>query len=529
MSKMKVQKNLCYGGSRSSSVLLAFILFAWGATANALCMFENDQKIQLHMSPESGTWGTFDGNQLVTASKVFKCQDDVGRFLMISLGSAHWGLNSDEKNNFIFNSYEPNNCSLENSKSITSSGLVQKKSSANRQFNFLRRCMEIHVIDLAGGNLVSKPQQNYCQVEHTGPGAATLRGDMCFIKIRPSNQFAIQPAIKKECLDPAYLQQMGIQPQDIMANLNVMVTGDDSGVSTDVQHIGSRSVQVNIAPKPGLFNLSESYGSEVPRFVTQYNIDADWGPVVIKSRDSTEISLSFLVSNLMEEKCTNNSCASTSNFIQPFFGQVELFRLRKDRSAELIEEWWDGGLVPPNWQGFVKGLRFRAPEQIIKPGARYRIVATFQNPTDDYAIFLNGLKQMLIRQYDTEGATVGIDSLPAISTLKDLGIIPGFMGIPDLNSNNQRVPLNETLKGLERIISSPVWPPYYAKICADQGACVKLGNQKYHQRLVLEFTASPISESGIINLENLALRKDSTFSKGYPMQKAEFPAYNCLR
>lgn len=391
--------------------------------------------------------------------------------------------------------------------------------------------MEIHVVDTAAGTLVAKEKQKYCKVEHTGQGAATLRGDMCFIKVRSNNQFAIQPALKKECLNQAYLDQMGIEAQDIFANLNVMVVSDDSGFSTDVQHIGSRPVHINIAPLNKLLKISEDYGNGVPQFTTDYNIDADWGPVSIKSStDETEINLSFLVSNITDKKCLGSSCSSTSNFTQPFFGQIELFKLRKNASPELVDEWWDGGLVPPNWQGFVKGMRYRVPDEIIQPGRRYRMIATFQNPTDDYAIFLGGLQQMLIRQFSTEGATVGIDSIPALGVLRQLGIFPELRGVSTLNSNNQLVDLSQALTGLEGMIKTPIWPPYYSAICDDSEKCLKLGNRRYHQRLILEFAAtSDPAEPGAIKLENLRMQKDSPLYRSYPMQEAAFPQFMCER
>lgn len=525
MPKVEVQKKYFNGCGGHSSLLLALVFSMCGQLANALCMFENDEKVQIHMSPQTKSWGTYDGKQLVTASRVFKCQEDSGRYLMISLGAVQWGKNTESKKNYIFDNFEPESCSLENSKSISSRGSLATKANFVRQYKFLRNCIDIHVVDIGGAPLIAKAEQEFCRVEHTGDGSATLHGDMCFLKIRSSNQFAIQPALKKECLDQAYLDQMGIEAQDMFANLNVMVASDDSGISTDVQHIGSRPVQINIAPRTGLLKLSEDIGRGVPQFTTDYNIDSDWGPIRIAS---DEINLSFLVSNIVDKKCVNGACASTSNYTQPFFGQIELFKLKKNNSPELLDEWWDGGLVPPNWQGFVKGMRYRFAEDVITPGSRYRIVATFQNPADDYAIFLSGLKQMLIRQFSTEGATVGIDRIPALSALRDLGVIPGFGGIAGLASNDQIVELSETIAGLDRIIFSPIWPPYYSSICDNQENCMKIGNKKFHQRLVLEFTvAAPDSSGDSFKVKDIQMRKDSPLYKGYPMQMTDFPDFKC--
>ncbi|MBV2169499.1 MAG: hypothetical protein KUL82_12410, partial [Bdellovibrio sp.] len=446
MSKVNVVQNWYNKGRGVSLLLLSVVFLIYGSAAHALCVFENDERVQMYMSPETHSWGTYDGKQLVTASKAFKCQQDVGRYLMITLGSVKWGTSTDAKKNYIFDSYNPGVCSLENSKTNISLDSARSKESFSKQYNFLRSCIDIRVVDLGGEPLIAKEQQKYCQVEKGVDGQYVLHGDMCFIKIRSANQFMIQPVLNPKCLDPAYLDSLGIEAQDMFANLNVLVAGDDSGISTDVQHIGSRPIQINISPSSKLLRLSEDLGRGTPQFITDYNVDSDWGNVHIETeRESTEINLSFFVSNLIQKKCLNGSCSSTSNYMQPFFGQIELFKMYKNRNPELIEEWWDGGLIPPNWQGFAKGIGYRSPDNLFKNGGKYRIVATFQNPTDDYAIFLNGLKQMLIHRFEVEGSTVGIDNIPGLTTLGQLGVVPTLNGVPGLGGNNQQVDLEETI------------------------------------------------------------------------------------
>jgi hypothetical protein len=155
------------------------------------------------------------------------------------------------------------------------------------------------------------------------------------------------------------------------------------------------------------------------------------------------------------------------------------------------------------------------------------MVATFQDPTDDYAIFLNGLRQMLLRMYDVDGATVGIDTLPAISTLATLGAIPGFNGTRVLNQNNQSVDLSQTLKGLEEIIASTVWPPYYESIC-DNEKCTKFAKRKFHQRLVMEFmVGKPEIGDDDVKIKDLRMQKISPVFDSYPMQKSEFIKLQC--
>ncbi|MEK2690274.1 hypothetical protein [Bdellovibrio sp. GT3] len=528
MSLVKLKAHSEGGGGRWS-LLLGVLLALCSQHVNAGCVVDNDDRIEINISPESRSWGDFKGQQLIPASRVYKCQEDAGRYLMITLGATQWTHSTEVKDTYIFDNYEPEQCSIQNSKSFSSYSAQRTKANFSRQFKFIRNCFDMRVIDIAGAPIVAKEDQEYCQIERRPDGALILRGDMCFLKIRGQNQFAIQPILRNECLESDYLESMGIQAQDIYGNMNILTTGDDTGYSTDVENIGSRSVHVNITPNAKLLNLSEDFGTGVPRFTTHYNINADWGDLKIKTdfENKTEIDLSFFVSNLAQEKCEGNACTSSSNFTQPFVGQVELYKISGVKTPKLVEEWWDGGLVPPNWQGFVKGIRYRVDDAVVAADGRYRLVATFQDPTDDYAIFLSGLRQMVLRMYDVTGSTVGIDNLPAISTLQTLGAIPEFTGLVPLNQNNQAVDLAETLKGLEAIISSTVWPPYYDSVC-DGAKCVKLGKRKFHQRLVMEFTVRrPRYEGEDVGIEDVRMQKISPIFNSYPMQKAEFAKLRC--
>ncbi|UYL07325.1 hypothetical protein B9G69_009730 [Bdellovibrio sp. SKB1291214] len=511
------------------SLLLGLFFTLSGAAASAACVVDNDDRIQLNVSPETKSWGDYNGNKLITASKVYKCEQDAGRYLMLSMGATQWSASTDVKDTYLFDTYEPETCSLKNSKAFASYTPERTKANFSRQYKFIRSCFDLRVVDMGGAQIIAKENQQYCKVERTSDGAVILRGDMCFLKIRAQSNFAVQPIFNNKCADPDYLRSIGVQAQDIYANLNILTTGDDSGYSEDVDNIGSRALHINITPNSKVLNLSEDFGASVPRFPTSYNINADWGDLKIHTdfENKTEIDLSFFVSNMASEKCVAGECSSSSNFTQPFVGQVELFKLSSGRPPKLVEEWWDGGLVPPNWQGFVKGIQYRVPDTVVDAGGRYRMVATFQDPTDDYAIYLNGLRQMLLRMYDVEGATVGVDTLPALATLNTLGVIPGFNGTRVLNQNNQSVDLSQTLKGLEEIISSTVWPPYYSAIC-DHDKCTKIKNRKFHQRLVLEFVVGrPEVGEDEVKIQDIHMQKISPIFDNYPMQKADFVSLQC--
>lgn len=511
-------------------LLIVSMTMAESVHASAGCMADSDEKIEIQISPAIQNWGDYTGKQLIPSTLIDKCEKDAGRFLMISLGSAFWDTTNTGINTSIFGDHSARNCSINNSQVLGDFKRDRATASLQRQYKFIRSCFDVRVIDVGGEPIIAKENQEYCQIQRENDGALTLVGDMCFLKVRARNKFAIQPVFKRKCLDPLYLQELGVEPQDMYAKLNTLIAGDDTGNSEDLTHIGSRLLHLNIAPDAKTLNLTEDYGYQTPRFVTDYSVDSDIAAVEVKQQvDSSELQLKFLVSNFSPEKCTGTQCASASNYTQPFFGQVELYQVGRTKQT-LVDEWWDGGLVPPNWQGLVPGMKFRLSEGPLVQGARYKLVVTFQNPTDDYAIFLSGFKQMLLNTYATEDAEVGIDIFPNISSLSNLGVLPSFGGIGSLVRHDQGVSLGEVVRGLDGIIQNQIWPPYYERVCDDGAACLKVGNKKFHQKYIVDFVVGEQDmDTGMQKLMNLSVSKRSVLGGNYDNKTSGFASLKCER
>lgn len=511
---------------------LFFLLLGVSSTpmiSSASCQFGNEEKIELFLTPQTKSWGDFSGRQEITPSTVTKCGEDAGKYLMISLGVSQASDNAAVRDTFIFNTYKPGACRLNNSASMQKISSNRLAEQFSQQYKMLRSCYDLKVNDIGKAALKFKSKQEHCKIQPTPDGGALLKGDMCFIKISGNNQFAFLPILKSECQDPDYLRSLGLMPQDLEANLNILVVGDDSGNSEDLAHIGLRPIHMSVTPNSKSIPLSDDNGPEMPRFVTNYSADVDWGPLHIRSGgEKTQIDLTLLASNFSDKSCVGNECTRASNYTQPVFGQVQVFGLKNHR-PELLQEWWDGGFASPNWQGFLSGLGFSVNEEVFKVGERYRIQMTFQDPTDDYAIYLSGLSQMLINLGGLQDTNVGIDAVPAVDVLQQLGIFPSLSGTSDLRSANQTVSLTQATQGLASIIANRVWPAYYGKVCdSSKTKCLKLGKQKFYQRLTMEFTAGRNSDdTGEMILENVMTQKESTVFKSYPMSQRSFPSITC--
>lgn len=515
-------------GRRLFFPLLGLLLISETSTAG--CVFGGEEKVDMYLNPETQFWGDFVGRQELYTSFVGKCNEDAGKYLMISMGVSQASQDSSVRDTFIFDTYKPALCQFKDAMSMKAMEPARQAEQFSQQFRILRSCFDIKVNDLANHPLQYKASQENCQIIPMNDGGVLLRGDMCFIKIGARNQYAITPVLKNECLQPDFLKNKGLMPQDLQANLNILVAGDDSGLSQDLTHIGLRPIRVSIVPKSKSIALTDDYGKESPRFVTTYSADVDWGGLhIYPAEERTKIDLSLLASNFSEKSCAGDYCTRASNYLQPLFGQVEIYEMNPGRRPQLKEEWWDGGFAAPNWQGFITGMGFTSNENIFVPGRKYHIRMTFQDPTDDYAIFLSGLTQMLVNLSSMEGSTVGIDVLPAIGSLQQLGVFPSLPGAGSLRSNNQPVNLTAISKGLSDIVANRIWPAYYSKICdSSTSSCLSLGKQKFYQRLSLEFVAGGIDpESGELIIKNLATQKESKIFQSYPMAQRPFPTITC--
>lgn len=251
MWNVKVKGFKQYGNRTPLSLLFGFVLLFAGPPVSAACIVENDDRIQLNISPETRSWADYLGQMAIPASKVVKCQEEAGKFLMFSLGSVQWGPSSESKDSFIFDTFEPGQCELKNSRSIASYTPQVIRDNFQRQYKFIRSCIDLRVADTRSLPLIANEKQEFCDVQRIDESAVLLRGSMCFVKIRAQNDFSVQPLLRAECTDPAYLKSLGVEAQDLFANLDTLVVGDDSGVSPDVRHVGSRAVSINITPQLG--------------------------------------------------------------------------------------------------------------------------------------------------------------------------------------------------------------------------------------------------------------------------------------
>ncbi len=510
---------------------LGLILIA-PSLSNAQCKMSKPGSADFFYSPETNNTGHFGtGTDLGPAPVLIdRCQQDSGKYLLLTTGIVRPSIISDTSQIIVDGKMEPSQCSVTDVYNDTPQTDLDGINFTSAQLKALRTCTYISVQDEQRAPIEFRPQ-SLCKITREEGGILRLEGTLCFLRIRPNNRFAVSMTLKQECKSQAYLNQNGISPQDLNIALNAYVTGDDSGLSTDVTPIGSVPNRIYIQPPTGLLPLNEDYGLETPRFVSDYAGDVQMGQVQISGQDLTfHIEPYVYFNNNAPQVCKNGICSSPSNFNQPLTGEFELREvLNNQGQTRFIDGWWGGTIVKPHWQGLLRLKGHAVEEYEIKEGRRYQLTMTLIDPTEDFYIFISDYTQFLINLNDILG-TAGIDSLVGIGGLSGLGGIPGMPVIPGLpSSTDLSTTINQVVKALQKLGKARDWPGYYDRVCSlDYKNCMVAGKNKYFVKLTTEFTLGPTDpNTGTYTLKNVVVKRDSPIMEKYSRSLSKLPEVKC--
>lgn len=499
--------------------------------SNAQCKMSKPGSADFFFAPETNNTGHFGtGTDLGPAPVVIdRCQQDSGKYLMLTTGIARPSIISDTSQIIVDGKLEPSQCTIAGIHNEPPTTDQDGINFTSEQLKALRLCTYITVQDEQRAPIEFKPQ-SLCKIVREEGGILRLEGTLCFLRIRPNNRFAVSMTLKQECKSQEFLNKHGIEPQDLNIALNAYVTGDDTGMSTDVTPIGSIPNRIYIQPPTGLLPLNEELGLETPRFVSDYAGDIQMGQVLISGQDLTfHIEPYVYFNNNSPKVCQNGICSSPANFNQPFSGEFELREIVGPNKTRFIDGWWGGTVVKPHWQGLLRLQNHAIEEYEIREGRRYSLTLTMIDPTEDFYIFISDYTQFLINLNDILG-TAGVDSLVGIGGLSGLGGIPGLPLIPGLpSSTDMNTTLNQVVKALQKLGKFRDWPGYYDRVCAiDYKNCMLAGKSKYFAKLTTEFTLGPVDpNTGTYTMKNVVVKRDSPIMEKYQLSLPKLPHLKC--
>lgn len=515
------------------NILFLFGTLLLGAGEAFACRASRDLKhnfvVNFEEEPSIRVYGDGTGSTLLPQT-IDKCTESAGQFLMLSKGIYMPTLVSDVADISLDGEIPKDNiCRIENPLFAWPLVHDQKQDLVRRQHRFLKECGFITVAELNGRPLRYNARQQFCKVTNRGPSMVQLEGDYCFLQINPSYNLAITLGLNPSCATPERMKELGLEFGDIEATLNSYVTGDASGMSTEVDPIGSSRYRFTLQSPQNLIKLSEDLGPEAPRFPDTYNAEMNMGDLQFRpsGEERMDLDMYLSVDNMSPLQCQGGLCTSPSSYNIPVAAEVEIFHLDARGKAQFVDGWATATLAQGSWKGLI-----RLPQQSIdglsmKAGERYRVVVTMVDPHDDFYIYLTRAEQFLI---DLKGANgvAGLDDIPSLQALRNLTGTPDLAGLPSITSNDLNSEIESSLSYFKKLGATRLWPNHYSRLCdPSHGVCFEAGKQKFWNRFTTEFTVGGMNSSNLVDLKEIRVIKESP--KGIVMSKTvqTLPRYSC--
>lgn len=469
-------------------------------------------------------------NSTILPQMVEKCTESAGKYLMLSKGVFMPTQVSDVADIFLDGDIPtPNLCRIENPIFAKGVDFDQKKSLVLRQQKFLKQCTFISVAELNGRPLRYKHEQERCKVTNQGASIVQLEGDYCFLNINPSYNLAVTLGVKPECLHIDTMKELGLEFGDIEAALNTYVTGDDTGLSTEVDPIGSSRYRYTFQAQESMLKLSEDMGPEAPRFPDTYNAELNMGDLQFAPAGDQRLDLNMYLSvdNFHNSVCKNGLCVNPSNYNIPVAAEVEIFKIEQSGKQTFVDGWSTGGIAQGSWQGLM-----RFPQQSIdgasfEKGQAYKVIVTMIDPFEDFYIFLNRAEQLLVDLKGVNGVA-GLDTIPSLNSLHLLPHLPNLLGLPNITSNDINGDLATSLAFFKQLGATRLWPAFYGNLCdPSHGQCFQASKQKFWNRFTTTFTVGDLDDQGTYKLENIRLVKESPNKVIMDKKIKSLPRYTC--
>ncbi len=504
---------------------------SFGMQARA-CTMSHDSRTSYFstIEPAGGTNGMFVDMAIRERrpTLIDRCQANSGKFLMLALGSRTTRLHSDARDRSYDGTLIDDQCSLSHPLIPRILNFSQKEAYFKQQFQHLRSCTDLIVTELNGRPLLYPEDQKNCKVTPLGTGKIQMRGDACFLKIQPYYSLAVGVQIRPECHDRESLLAKKLNPRDLDLALDAYVAGDDSGMSTELDAIGSSQVRYVLSPPSTLLPLTEYLAPELPRFPATTVADIHMGPLRIRpvSEGRTEIMLSLNVDNYGKIKCAGGFCASEADFTQTVAGEARLYEITP-RKRVLVDSWMYGNTLPAQWQGILHGLPYVSEGTEIKKNARYELEFTVTDPSEEWELFMTQLPQYLIDLKKTEG-TAGIDVIAPLSSFSHLVPLQSIASLPQLSGQDISQVMQKAIDLLQSFKISPDWPPFYTRWCETaSGKCRGRGRDKFLLKLTTAFSAKGLNEDGTLHLQDFTVRRESPVFNSYQRSVHELPGVRC--
>ena len=494
------------------------------------CMASHDPRVNYFISYEKPHAGLFaDGVAIrdVHPTIVDQCQDSAGQFLMVSLALRTQKANGMTADINLDTHYRDDSCTILNNPFPTSLSYDDKNKVFQNQYQILRSCAYLDIVEIDGNPIGLPDSQPASQVSVLSPDHIRVTGDFAYLMINSNSRFAIGMGLNQNCTQLSQIKALGLQPGDVSALLNTYIAGDASGMTTDVTPIGSTRIRLAMTAGSDLMGVSSLKDPEdVPSWPTIYKTNVEFGSVSVATQvdGSTKIDLIPIVDNTTPLKCSASGlCSSENSFQQPVSGLVELIDL-SGNGRKVVDSWYFGASAPAQYQGLLTSVSRYVDPGLVVPGKRYAIEMTMADPHEDFTLFRNGLTQMLVDLTNT-GTVAGLDSTGSIGGVSTLPGMGSFNGLGDVSPDTSN-PMGDELDQLDGFQGPQSWPPYFNQTCTG-GACFAVGKYKFSKKIGAEFTIGDVQPDQSYSLSGVKIYTADPVN-GYKVRtNPAFPRISC--
>lgn len=398
------------------------------------------------------------------------------KFLMVGVAQENPIL-TNETQGFVLNEiFEVYQCSIKNAPEFqTTQSSMDRYLRLLERRTFLNNCLQIQVTDFSPAGIRYPEVQPSCQIERVSESSVNFTGAYCFFEPHQTSTYSIHAQIKQECRDPKQISKLfeaEVTLEDFSLLLNTYIAGDASGKSPDLTAKSVTNLRISYNPINNMIPVSENFGEERPRWPSNWHAsNVHFGPLTIENSDRNydKIKLPFLVDSRCERVCQGDFCSSACDYSQPLAAELALYEVVKGKD-EFIRQWYDGGVVPAQFQGFIHGLGMEIPKNVFEEGKTYKIKAQFMNPSYEFAFFAGRVARIIGLRTNHIGElsrNSRINQIPRISVIEDHELIPQVPRIRSLNFEYR--PFGDFTQVLTRFRShlhNAFWPPSLEKMCS---------------------------------------------------------------
>jgi hypothetical protein len=546
-------------------LLLSFITLGINNSAYAesvSCSLGLTEPVYFSSSYETGKEYFYDskGNEFSDKKiDIPNCKTEFGNFVMIGTGIRFVPKNPGVGTIAFKDKINPYQCTYNNLQ--TSFGPLEafeKRDIFSKEANILRNCLEFKLTEKGNQKLIYDKKQDNCEINKIDDFNVIIKGGRCFFKNHELAKLSLSVQGSGNCKERDFLKNNNISPSEIDAEIFYYYTGDNKGETGYLNLVGKTKIWANIGGGQELYNLTEDSGTVFPQYPDSWVFPKlNIGKLSLKTnKKRSSINIPFIIENRCKKLCKKGVCSSPCGYFLPLGAQITLYQLNKRNKFRVVDEWYQGALIPPNWQGALSSFQANhilSDDVEIKDGSRFKLEISFGDPKYNYEMVVKQMKSklnLMAFKMPTMGngrisdiPTLGMPFSPDDNNLPTYDDLP-IVGEGHLLSENFS---KEEFQSLRDLIKYNFWPPYYEKICNQElSKCVNASLPevvKYN----LEFTIKSgkqvnsrrLSRPGLSNrnafkiydVDNIIMEKSSLIDGGFKrkMNTEDQIDYTCKR